>query len=63
MLGMRIDPADLVPAILHAPVWARLGIAVPQERMRESAAAAIARAIVANLDEPSTDADQLALPF
>ena len=56
------DPAELIPAILTAPGWARLGIAVADERMRERAAHELALSIVEHLNPAPADAsDQLPL--
>ncbi len=52
-------------AILDAPGWARVGIAMPNDRLREEAAEELARAIVHRLHNAglSVDVDQLALPI
>lgn len=55
-------PADLAQAILEAPGWARLGIAVRDERLRPRAAQELALSIVEHLNPPPLDAaDQLPL--
>jgi hypothetical protein len=60
----RIDPARLSAAILHAPGWARVGITMPDEGLRERAASALASAIVEELDPPDLpDRRQIALPL
>lgn len=51
-------------AILHAPGWARVGITMPDERMRERAASALADAIAEELsggDRP--DPRQISFPL
>lgn len=47
----RIDTTRLRAAILHAPGWARVGITMPDERMRERAASALADAIIEELKD------------
>ncbi len=60
----RIDTAQLSAAILHAPGWARVGITMPDERLRERAACALACAIVEVLEPPEQpDRRQIALPL
>ncbi|MES1971532.1 MAG: DUF6771 family protein [Pseudomonadota bacterium] len=58
-----IAPADIVPVILGAPAWARLGIAVRDPRLRARAAETLARSILDGLDGdvPADDANQLSL--
>ncbi|WP_343056823.1 DUF6771 family protein [Sphingomonas xinjiangensis] len=52
----------LADAILEAPGWARLGIAVSDARMRQRAAHELALSIVENLNPaPADAADQLPL--
>ncbi|WP_262408397.1 DUF6771 family protein [Sphingomonas sp. JC676] len=63
---MPEPPFDAIStAILAAPGWARVGITMPDSRMREQAAEALARAIVDGLRHiPDTmTEDQLALPI
>ena len=57
--------AAISSAILAAPGWARVGITMPNDRLREEAAEELARAIVERLHqtEPVPDANQLALPI
>lgn len=59
----RPDPADLSSAILTAPGWARVGITMPDARMRERAAEALAQAILDTVFRAprAADADQLSL--
>jgi hypothetical protein len=63
--ALELAPADIVPGILNAPGWARLGIAVRDPRLRERAAETLARAILEGLDDaaPVRDANQLTLGF
>lgn len=60
-----IAPADIVPVILAAPAWARLGIAVRDPRLRARAAETLARTILEELDDDALvrDANQLSLGF
>lgn len=55
--------ADIVPVILAAPAWARLGIAVRDPRLRARAAERLARTILEELDDDALvrDANQLSL--
>ncbi|MDC7810106.1 DUF6771 family protein [Sphingomonas koreensis] len=52
-------------AILDAPGWARIGITMPNDRLRAEAAEELARVIVDRLHhtEPSLDMNQLTLPI
>lgn len=61
----RIDQRELSAIILTAPAWARVGITMPDEEMREKAAAELALTIVERLsDFPAIpDRDQLMLPL
>lgn len=45
----RIDQQELSAIILTAPAWARVGITMPDEEMREKAAAELALTIVERL--------------
>lgn len=63
-----IDDADAKPlaaALLIAPAWQRLGIAVSDPRMRERAALALASSIIERVKMPGAAADpnQLSLPL
>jgi hypothetical protein len=51
--------------ILNAPAWARVGLTVRDERLRERAADALAATIVDRMADPPPVADrnQLALPL
>ncbi len=59
----RISAQQLSDAILSAPAWARVGITMRDERMREKAAAELAQSIMERLaDYPAiADSDQLKL--
>lgn len=60
----RLDTSRLRAAILHAPGWARVGITMPCEAMRDRAATALADAIVEELDSGDMpDLRQIALPL
>lgn len=61
----QINPHLLSEAILTAPAWARVGITMPDERMRLRAADELALSIVERLasGEPAIDRDQLSLPI
>ena len=61
----RIDQHRISEAILSAPGWARVGITMPDERMRLRAVDGIAAAIVEQLQDPgeSDGTDQLTLPI
>jgi hypothetical protein len=59
---------DSISAILlSTPAWARVGLTMRDERMRERAADTIAAAIIRRMEDPGLDAmanrDQLALPL
>ena len=65
MLAMeRLDPAHVANIILAAPGWARVGITMPDQAMRERAADTIAATIVERIAEPEpADERQMALPI
>ncbi len=56
---------SIATAILSAPGWARVGLTMPDERMRERAADTIAATILDTLSGATQldDRDQLALPL
>ena len=61
---MTLDRGDLALTILSAAGWARVGLTVRDERLRERAAEAMAAAIIDRLeDRPRPDGSQLALPL
>ncbi|QBM75962.1 hypothetical protein E2E30_09415 [Sphingomonas sp. AAP5] len=64
-LAPQPAPADLSSAILSAPGWARVGITMPDARMRERAADALAQSILEQVFEQdrTAHADQLRLPL
>jgi hypothetical protein len=47
----RIDQQRVAAILLHAPAWARLGLAVRDERLRERAADTLAGIVAAKLGE------------
>ena len=55
----------IVAALSGAPAWAKVGLTMPSEKMRERAALEIANCIVDVLERPLvvTDRNQLALPL
>ncbi len=60
----RIDETAIATILLRAPGWARVGLTVPDERLREAAAGELARVIVDEMDAPLPEPfnpDQLAL--
>lgn len=61
----RIDPRQLSDAILTAPGWARVGITMPDQHMRQRAADELAATIVERLTraDQQPDRDQLSLPI
>lgn len=61
----RIDRHRISEAILSAPGWARVGITMPDERMRLQAADSLAGAIADHLEDgrEKDGADQLTLPI
>lgn len=55
---------EISAAILAAPAWARIGLTMPDERMRERAAQELAETLLDRLEvgpEPEQHPDQLAL--
>lgn len=61
----RIDQHRISEAILSAPGWVRVGITMPDERMRLKAADGLAAAIVEQLQQEGEqdEAEQLSLPI
>jgi len=60
----RIERLELSAILLAAPGWARVGLTMPDERMRERAADALAATIIERLDGLSSpDVNQLNLPL
>jgi hypothetical protein len=61
----ELSQVAISSAILAAPGWARVGITMPNDRLREQAAEELARAILDRLHpaEANLDADQLMLPI
>ena len=53
----RIDQQRLAAILLHAPVWARLGLAVRDERLRERAADTLAGIVAAKLGDTGSSAN------
>ncbi|MES2288151.1 MAG: DUF6771 family protein [Pseudomonadota bacterium] len=50
-LMSRIDETAIATILLRAPGWARVGLTVSDERLREAAAGELARVIVDEMDE------------
>lgn len=60
----RVGRDELSAIILAAPGWARVGLTMPDEHMRERAADALAATIIEKLSgESGPDRNQLALPL
>ncbi|MCF8710331.1 DUF6771 family protein [Rhizorhapis sp. SPR117] len=60
----RIERQALSAILLAAPGWARVGLTVPDERMRERAADSLAATIIEKLEGSSpADVNQLSLPL
>jgi hypothetical protein len=57
--------ATLAQSLLHAPGWARVGLAAPSQRVREKAAVELAETVLDALEVPPMlhDDDQMALPL
>jgi hypothetical protein len=64
-VGMeRIERQKLSAILLAAPGWARIGLTMPDERMRERAADTLAVTIIEKLEGSSPpDESQLSLPL
>ncbi|WP_375381526.1 DUF6771 family protein [uncultured Sphingomonas sp.] len=61
---MRDSADTIAAAISAAPGWARVGITVPDPRLRAAALEELARHVVASLDPPRPRDDrQLGLPL
>ena len=61
---MMITPDTIAEALDGAPAWAKLGLTVPSERVREDARREMARHVYETLYRPMrTDRDQLRLPL
>ncbi|KEZ19415.1 hypothetical protein CP98_01936 [Sphingobium yanoikuyae] len=60
----RIERQQLSAILLAAPDWARVGLTMPDEHMRERAADTLAATIIEKLEGRSEpDVDQLRLPL
>lgn len=62
---LRLSPFFIAASTLSAPARARVGITMPDPRLRERAAEELALAIVERLESPPADHDrcQMALPL
>lgn len=59
-----ITPEAIGIAITTAPAWAKLGLTVPQDRLRDDACREVAQHVYQVLSAPvAADRDQLALPL
>jgi hypothetical protein len=60
----RLSRTRIADILLNAPAWARVGLTMRDDRMRERAADTLAATIVERLDQPpASDVDQLPLPI
>ena len=60
----RIERDELSAVLLAAPGWARVGLTMPDERMRKRAADTLAATIIEKLEGASPpDVNQLRLPL
>lgn len=60
----RIERQELSAILLAAPAWARVGLTMPDERIRERAADTLAATIIEKLEGSSPpDLNQLNLPL
>jgi len=64
----RIDPTSLSPralstALLEAPGWARIGLTMPDEKLRERAAQELVETIFDHLANPRPVYDESQLPL
>jgi len=60
----RIERHELSAILLAAPGWARVGLTMPDERMRERAADTLAATIIEKLEGSlPPDVNQLRLPL
>lgn len=52
-------------AIIAAPAWAKIGLTMPSEKMRDRSAKELAACIMDSINpsEPDVDRNQLALPL
>jgi len=57
----RIEARRISDILVEAPLWARLGLAIRDDRLRARAADCIAARIVDRGDDNAADPDQLAL--
>ena len=59
-----MERESLIGIILNAPAWARVGLTVPNEGLRERAAGEMADVIIASVTSPyEQHRDQLPLPL
>ncbi|WP_298193066.1 DUF6771 family protein [Novosphingobium sp.] len=60
----RIERDELSAILMAAPGWARVGLTMPDERMRERAADTLAATIIERLERtPTPDPNQFRLPL
>jgi hypothetical protein len=62
----RVEPHCLAAILAGSPMWARLALTAPDDRMRERAAETIAAIVLAKLAEPVpsfVDEAQMLLPI
>ncbi|GAA0456845.1 MULTISPECIES: DUF6771 family protein [Sphingomonas] len=61
---MTIEQDTIAEALATAPGWAKIGLTMPQERLREDARREMARHVYSTLYKPaSVDTAQLPLPL
>ena len=60
-----MDRESLIDIILNSPAWARVGLTMRDERMRERAAETLAVTILQRMENPPQiiDRNQLTLPL
>lgn len=65
MAYSELHEVDISDALLSAPGWARVGLTMPDARMRENAATELAKAVIGHLNGSAGSADdgQLVLAF
>lgn len=64
LFSYGMERESLIDIILNAPAWARVGLTVPNEGLRERAAGEMADVIIARMGSPHEGhRDQLPLPL
>lgn len=62
-MASTITPERIADLIDHAPAWAKIGLTVPSDRLRQDARRELAEHVYSSLFKPAPLEGQLALPL